>query len=57
MSTPLHLSLPRHRPRPAEAPLALARVRVVDFSHFLSGPYCTQILADFGALGAQGGQP
>lgn len=22
---------------------------MVDFSHFLSGPYCTQILADFGA--------
>jgi crotonobetainyl-CoA:carnitine CoA-transferase CaiB-like acyl-CoA transferase len=32
---------------PAEPPLA--DLRVVDFTHYIAGPFCTMILADFGA--------
>jgi crotonobetainyl-CoA:carnitine CoA-transferase CaiB-like acyl-CoA transferase len=42
-------SLPAPRPRPVGAQLALGGIRVVDFTHFVSGPVSTLILADFGA--------
>jgi crotonobetainyl-CoA:carnitine CoA-transferase CaiB-like acyl-CoA transferase len=56
MSTPTTASnfdsfkdLPLHRPRPAGAPMALEGIRVVDFTHFIAGPYATTIMAEMGA--------
>lgn len=45
----LEADFPAHTPRPAAAPKALEGVRVIDFSHFLAGPFATMILGDMGA--------
>ncbi len=45
----LEADFPEHTPRPAGAPAALEGIRVIDFSHFIAGPFATMILADMGA--------
>lgn len=40
---------PDHKPRTLGAPLPLEGIRVIDFSHFIAGPFATMILADMGA--------
>src|SRR6201987_5151158 len=45
----LEADFPAHTPRPVDAPRALDGVRVIDFSHFIAGPFATMILADMGA--------
>lgn len=45
----IEAEFPEHAPRPAHAPKALEGIRVVDFSHFIAGPFATMILADMGA--------
>lgn len=41
--------LPAHTPRKAGVPTALAGIRVVDFTHFIAGPFATTILAEMDA--------
>ena len=30
-------------------PMALSNMKVLDFTHYIAGPYCTKLLADYGA--------
>ncbi len=47
--TQLEADFPAHRPRRKDADLALQGVKIVDFTHFIAGPFATTILADMGA--------
>jgi crotonobetainyl-CoA:carnitine CoA-transferase CaiB-like acyl-CoA transferase len=49
MLNQLEAEFPEHTPRPVKAPKALEGIRVIDFSHFIAGPFATMILADMGA--------
>ncbi|HMN82067.1 MAG TPA: CoA transferase [Burkholderiaceae bacterium] len=44
-----NLEFPVHRERPRAAEHALQDLRVVDFTHYIAGPFATMILADMGA--------
>ncbi|NLY64266.1 MAG: CoA transferase [Alcaligenaceae bacterium] len=40
---------PEHMSRPVNKKLPLQGIRIIDFTHFIAGPFATMILADMGA--------
>jgi crotonobetainyl-CoA:carnitine CoA-transferase CaiB-like acyl-CoA transferase len=48
-TVPPYKKFPAHSPRTITSPLALENIKIIDFTRFLAGPYCTQTLADMGA--------
>jgi crotonobetainyl-CoA:carnitine CoA-transferase CaiB-like acyl-CoA transferase len=49
MLSQLNAEFPKAPPRAAAASTALDGIRIVDFTHFIAGPFGTMILADMGA--------
>lgn len=45
----IETDFPANSPRPIKAPHVLENIRVVDFTHFIAGPFATMMLADMGA--------
>ena len=37
----IETDFPEHTPRPSHAPIALEGIRVINFSHFIAGPFAT----------------
>jgi len=45
----IEADFPPHTPRAAGSPNVLEGIKIVDFTHFIAGPFATMMLADMGA--------